>query len=150
MRKKHQLNLSALVDNLQKELVERRPTLRKMYDEVRMMKFVIRPLQGDIMRVDFNDSHLIETLWSLGKLDEFFQKKLKTVPSSQRESFMRLFDTLHQQFQGQLNKLNLRPEKQTSSSTLEMEIFKQRSLPKKSNCFREAKSYEKIPRRTGS
>ncbi len=133
MRKKHQLNLSALVDNLQKELVERRPTLRKMYDEVRMMKFVIRPLQGDIMRVDFNDSHLIETLWSLGKLDEFFQKKLKTVPSSQRESFMRLFDTLHQQFQGQLNKLNLRPEKQTSSSTLEMEIFKQRSLPKKSN-----------------
>lgn len=133
MRKKQQLNLSALVDTLQKELVERRPTLRKMYDEVRMMKFVIRPVQGDITRVDFNDSHLIETLWSLGKLDEFFHKRLKTIPFGQRESFMKLFDTLHQQFQGQLNKLNLRPEKQTSSPILEMEIFKKRTLPKKSN-----------------
>jgi len=133
MRKKQPINLSAFVDTLQKELVERRPTLRKMYDDVRMMKFVIRPLQGDITRVDFTDSNLIETLWSLGKLDEFFQKKLRTVPFNQRESFLRLFDTLHQQFQGQLNKLNLKPEKNITSPTLEMEIFKQRTLPKKSN-----------------
>lgn len=133
MKRKQQINLSALVTILQKELVEHRPTLRKMYEEVRMMKFVIRPLQGDITQVDFNDSHLIETLWSLGKLDEFFQKRIKSVPANQKETFLRLFDNLHQQFQGQLNKLHLKPEKNRAPSTLEMEIFKQKTLPKKSN-----------------
>ena len=133
MKKKQQINLSTIISALQKQLVGNRPTIAKMYEEIRMMKFVIRPLQGDITTLNFNDTKLIETLWSLGKLDEFFQKKFKEVPKNQRVSFMQVFDQIHKNFQDQLNTINLKPEKTTTFPVLEMEIFKEKSPQKKSN-----------------
>ena len=133
MKKKQQINLSTIISALQKQLVGNRPTIAKMYEEIRMMKFVIRPLQGDITTLNFNDTKLIETLWSLGKLDEFFQKKFKEVPKNQRGSFMQVFDQIHKNFQDQLNTINLKPEKTTTFPVLEMEIFKEKSPRKKSN-----------------
>ena len=46
-----------------------------MFEEVRMMKFKIKPIQGDVSAFNLKNERFIESLWSLGKLDEFFHKE---------------------------------------------------------------------------
>ena len=70
----------------------------------------------------------------LGKLDEVFQREYRKLPGDQKEIFFRLFDNLYQQFQDQLNKVNINPEvKSNLPQILEMEIFKDISTKKKVN-----------------
>lgn len=133
MRKRIQIDLSSLLANLQNEIVTNRPTVREMFDEVRMMKFRIRPLQGDISLINLHDHRLIEALWSLGKLDDFFQRSIKNIPIDQKELFLRAFESLQQKFQQQLNKITFQPERSTDSAILEMEIFRQHSIKKQAN-----------------
>ncbi len=108
-----------------KKALAAKPTTKKMFDEVRMMKFKIRPISGDVSLLALNNIHLIETLWSLGKLDETFQRELRKLSNDQKEIFFRMFDELYQQFQNQLNKITIRQEVKSSiPKLLEMEIFK--------------------------
>ena len=117
-----------MVSHFQKDILEHKPTATQMYQEIRMMQFKIKPLQGDISLLNLTNAHFIEILWSLGKLDEFFQGHYKKVTLRKRDLFLRLFDEIHGKFQDQLNALNLKPERIPDSSEMfEMEIFKERS-----------------------
>lgn len=131
-RKNNNDVLNILMDLTKK--LERKPPLQMMMDEIRMMRFKIKPLAGDISLLQFKNHQLIETLWSLGKLDEMFQKEFKHLTDKDKEVFFRLFDELYQQFQSQLNRLNLKAHPtQTSESIVEMEIFKEISANKRVN-----------------
>jgi len=119
-----------------KQMLDRKPEVETMFDEVRMMKFKIKPISGDISILHLKNNKLIEILWSLGKLDEIFQKEYRKLTVPQKEVFFRAFDTLYQQLQSQLNTVNLAKEKktpQTQSSVFEMEIFKESTGIKKVN-----------------
>jgi len=120
------VDLLLTLADFQKNILEKRPSVEKMFEEVRMMHFKIRPLQGDVSVLNLKETQLIETLWNLGKLDEFFRKHQGRFSSDQKEVFFRFFDELHDRFQSQLNKVNLRSMKELDfSSTIEMEIFKE-------------------------
>lgn len=116
-----------LISNFQRKMVNKKPSVVKMFEEIRMMRFKIRPLQGDISILNLKNKGFIEILWSLGKLDEFFQRQYKKISSRDRDLFLRLFDEMHDSFQNKLNALNLKPERvHESSQTFEMEIFKEK------------------------
>ena len=133
MVKKNSKDVVEILSNLKKALGVR-PPFEKMYEEIRMMRFKIKPISGDIFLIQLKNQRLIETLWSLGKLDEVFQQEYKMLDSEQKETFFRLFDNLYQQFQDQLNKINIKPEvRSTLPQVLEMEIFKDMSTNKKMN-----------------
>lgn len=105
-----------------------------MYEDIRLMKFKIRPLQGDISRINFNNDMLIEMLWSLGKLDEVFQSEYDMLSVQSRDSFYRLFDNLYKEYQSKLNNIHIRQDRLAeSSNALEMEIFKELPPEKKLN-----------------
>lgn len=133
MKRKLKIDLMDIVERLKKQLIQNRPTIAKMYQDIRMMNFVIRPVQGDITSINLKNERLIEALWSLGKLDEFFQTKFKDIPKNQKEVFVNLVNNLHKQFQLDLNKANLTLEKPALHPILEMEIFKKQAVEKKSN-----------------
>jgi hypothetical protein len=117
-----------------REMMNKKPPLDKMYDEVRMMRFKIKPLQGDISILNLKDSQLIETLWNLGKLDDFFHKRYRQVPARKKNLFFKVFQDLNHKFQQELNRLNLRQEKVINNpSLIEMEIIKENDLDKKPN-----------------
>lgn len=117
-----------------KKTLDIKPSIDKMYREVRMMRFKIKPISGDIFLLKLKNYQLIETLWGLGKLDEVFQREYNRVPREQQETFFRLFDNLYQQFQDRLNKINVNPEvKSHLPQVLEMEIFKDKTAKRKSN-----------------
>ncbi len=133
MGKKNNNDVIDIFSNLNKTLGAK-PPIEKMYEEIRMMRFKIKPISGDISLLQLTNQHLIEALWGLGKLDEVFQKEYKRLPNEQKEVFFRIFDKLYQQFQDQLNKINVNPEVRSNlSHVLEMEIFKDISTKRKVN-----------------
>ena len=120
--------------NKLKKTLGAKPTVEKMYEEIRMMRFKIRPISGDISLLQLKNHQLIETLWGLGKLDEVFQKEYDKLGNNQKEVFFRLFDNLYDQYQEELNKINVSKEiRPKLSQVFEMEIFKDFSAKRKSN-----------------
>jgi len=123
-----------LFQTFQKSL-DSQPPMATMREEISMMNFKIKPVQGDISFLDFNNQQLIEVLWRLGKLDDFFQKEFKKLAINQQTIFLNFFQNLHGDLQRKLNQLNLKSNKNLVSSTpfLEMEIIKERQETKKTN-----------------
>lgn len=133
MKKKEQKDVMEIVSHFQKTLMNK-PSVEQMLEEIRMMKFKVKPTHGDFSIVDLNDSHFIETIWSLGKLDELFQKEYQKLSNKKKGIFFNIFDNLYQKFQSDLNNLNLKKEKiQKPTSSFEMEIFKEKLVDKKIN-----------------
>lgn len=133
MSKGNNNNIIDIFSKLKKALGTK-PSHEKMYEEIRMMRFKIRPISGDISLLQLKNHQLIETLWGLGKLDELFQKEYDKLGNNQKEIFFRLFDNLYSQYQDQLNKININKEiKPRLSQVFEMEIFKDITARKKVN-----------------
>ena len=133
MRKGNKQDVVEIFSKLKKALASK-PTIKQMYEDIRMMKFKIRPISGDISLLKLKNLQLIETLWSLGKLDEVFQKEYLRLEKEQKEVFFRLFDNLYLQLQDQLNRIDINTEvKPPLPQVLEMEIFKDIPAKKKVN-----------------
>ncbi len=134
MPRKNNIDVINLLRNFQKNLDNHPPTA-EMYDEVRMMKFKIKPVQGDISLLNLNDQRLIEVLWRLGKLDDFFQSEFGHLNKKNKEVFYSFFESLHNNLQNQLNHLNLKDEygKIGKGTFFEIEIIKEGPGAKKIN-----------------
>ena len=90
-----------------------------------MMDFKIHPVSGDISQIGLNNKKLLETVWSLGKLDELFQKEYSHLSAKDKNVFVRIFDGLYRQFQTELSV--------NSTPVLEMEIFREKLSLKRVN-----------------
>lgn len=126
MGKKIRRDILELVSNFQAQ-IKNKPSLPQMSTELQMMKFKIRPIQGDFSAVDLKDEDFIRALWSLGKLDEFFQKEIVRLSKKERQIFIKIFDDLYRQYQQELNRVNIYRGEPVSeeNKVLEMEIFKE-------------------------
>ena len=127
MRKKNSVDVFDMIAQFQLNVLSKKPPVAQMYDEVRLMRFKIRPLNGEITTLDLNNNSFIEMLWGLGKLDEFYQIHIEKLPQNERQIFFRIFDELYQKFQQELNKVNLKREEMGANSSFEMEIFKDKT-----------------------
>ncbi|MEK7634057.1 MAG: hypothetical protein AAB437_04405 [Patescibacteria group bacterium] len=134
MRKKTTKDILSLFGEIQK-IISTKPSINQMFEEVQMMKFKIKPIRGDLMSFDLKNENFIESLWSLGKLDEFFFREVPTLSKKEKEIFMKFFDSLYFKYQQQLNQTNLQQRKLnlTKTGLLELEIYKERKLKKKVN-----------------
>ncbi|PIU37045.1 hypothetical protein CO005_00065 [Candidatus Roizmanbacteria bacterium CG_4_8_14_3_um_filter_34_9] len=132
--KKTNKDIISLFGNIQKVILTK-PDINQMFDELQMMKFKIRPIQGELMSFDLKNKQFIESLWSLGKLDEFFYREISSLSKKEKELFIKLFDSLYFKYQQQLNQSNLQKKKITLNRTglLELEIYKERKLKQKVN-----------------
>lgn len=102
-----------------------KPTLESMYNDVVMMKFKIKPLQGDIAILNFKNYDFISALWSLGKLDECIQQNFGKLESDEQEIFGKMIDYIRQEFQQKLNTANIKASaEEPNKSFFEMEIYK--------------------------
>jgi len=127
-------DILSLFGNIQK-IISAKPTINQMFEDVQMMKFKIKPIQGDVSAFNLKNERFIESLWSLGKLDEFFHKEFPQLSKKEQEVFLRFFDNLYFKYQQQLNQIDLQPTRMTSTKTglLELEIYKEGKLKKKVN-----------------
>lgn len=130
MKIRNETDVLQIFDTFQKT-IQNKPSHKQMMNEVRMMKFKVRPMQGDILLFNLQDERLIELLWSLGKLDELFHDKYQKLSSKDRGVFFRIFDSMYQKLQSDLGRINLRRDKASNiSPTVEIEIFKEKKQKK--------------------
>lgn len=128
MRKKSNTDVLETISKFQRNILEKKPSNDIMYQEVRMMKFKLKPVLGDISILNLENNNFIEVLWSLGKIDEFFQKQVDTLADDQRDIFYKMLDEIYEKYQDQLNTIDLKKESISQSAVgFEMEIFKERS-----------------------
>ena len=129
MKKKKTFDVLTLLTSFQDKIIKNKPPFEKMLDEIRMMKFRIRPLGGDLTRINFGDQQLIETLWNLGKIDDFFQNEYGGLTAQQKKIFFKFIDNIYRKFQNELNRIKFKNDQpQDMQAMVEMEIFKEKSL----------------------
>jgi hypothetical protein len=128
MRKKSNTDVIEMISRFQRTILENKPSKDIMYDEVRMMKFKIKPVLGDISILNLSNNNFIEILWSLGKIDEFFQKQVDNLNADQRDIFYKLLDEIYEKYQDDLNTIDLKKQDTAPSSPgFEMEIYKEKT-----------------------
>jgi len=118
-----------LLTRLEKVLREK-PSPGQILKEVQMMKFKIRPLVGDISLLNFKDWRLLEALWSLGKLDDFFEREIGGVSKEEKKTFFQVVEQIRGKLETQLANIHFKKRTQTPQ-VIEMEIFK--DSPRKKN-----------------
>ncbi len=130
MKDKNEIDVLKIFDNFHRTL-QKKPSQKQMMDEVRMMKFKVRPMQGDALLFNMFDERLIEVLWNLGKLDELFHSQYQKLSQKNKQLFFRIFDSMYEKLQSELNRINLRRDKASNiSPVVEIEIFKERAKKK--------------------
>lgn len=134
MKKKQTIDVLNMFMDFQNNVAQKKPSSREMFEELQMMRFKIKPVQGDLSILNFKDKQLIEILWNLGKLDEFFQKQYRHLSTAKKKTFYQLFENLHRNYQDQLSALSIQATEEVRlTSTVEMEIFKEELRGKKIN-----------------
>ncbi|PIV09611.1 hypothetical protein COS31_04735 [Candidatus Roizmanbacteria bacterium CG02_land_8_20_14_3_00_36_15] len=113
-----------------KSLLDHKPSHDQMIKEVQMMSFKIRPVAGDISLLNFKNQQLIEVLWGLGKIDDFFRKEFRRLRIHEKKTFFKLVGQMRGKLETQLNKINFRKPIETPQA-IEMEIVKE--YPRKKN-----------------
>jgi len=133
MKKKLTKDINSILKDFQ-NFLKKKPTPGEMLDEVRMMKFKIRPVSGDLMSVDLKNDKFIETLWNLGKLDEFYQSEYPKLSRKNKQVFFQIFENLYQKYRNDLNQVDVHQERTSHHpqhpQLLEVEIFKERKVRK--------------------
>lgn len=129
MKTQKKTDVFEIVSHFQKKIFEERPSIAEMEQEVRMMKFKIRPLLGDMSGLDFKNPEFIEALWNIGKLDEFFQHNVEKIHKNEIHLFERLVSEMRYEFQDDLSKASLHPSiaLRSASSPFEIEIYRERA-----------------------
>ena len=129
MKSAKKTDVFKLVAQLQKILTQRPPE-DQMLKEVQMMRFKIRPVYGDLSLLDFKNLQLVEVLWGLGKIEDFFYKEAKKLAGRDQKTFFKLIDQIRDRLENQLHKINFKSPV-VSPQMIEMEIFKE--YPRKKN-----------------
>jgi hypothetical protein len=117
-----------IIDSLNqiKKILFAQPDYQKMRDEIRMMGFKVKPLVGNVAEVNLQDLRLMEIIWRLGKLEEFFIRDFDKIPVKQQQSFLRIFEMVKKHLQDSLTRLDIRQNNpQNFSPWVEMEIIKE-------------------------
>ncbi|CAN5160426.1 hypothetical protein BH09PAT2_BH09PAT2_01820 [soil metagenome] len=118
------------IKRFQQTTLSNKPSVEQMVYEVRLMNFKIRPVTGNISTINFHNSDLIDALWSLGKLDEFFRQEIKNISMKDQDAFMRMVNEIRWNYQEQLNRVRLihTDPSLEDMPAFEAEIFKETSL----------------------
>ena len=130
MRATKKTDVYEAIRSFQQNTLGNKPAIEQMIYEVRLMNFKIRPVTGNISTVNFHNSDLIDALWSLGKLDEFYRQEIKNISSKDQEAFLRLVNEIRWNNQDKLNRVRLIHTDPTQEEfpAFEAEIFKETSL----------------------
>lgn len=130
MKATKKIDVYEAIKSFQQNTLGNKPSVEQMVYEVRLMNFKIRPVTGNISTINFRNSDLIDALWSLGKLDEFYRQQVNKISNKEQEAFMRLVNEIRWNYQEQLNKVRLihADPAQDEIPSFEAEIFKETSL----------------------
>lgn len=119
-------DIFAVLVEFEEQVLQNKPLLGRMKEEVRMMDFKIRPVQGDISNLDLTSTKFIEALWCMGKLDELYQHIGEDYSERDRELFAQFAASLQNTYMRQLQHIVVsHTEEDASTAQIEIEIYRE-------------------------
>ena len=118
-----------LFKSFKKNVLDKKPSHEQMVRDVYMMKFKIRPLQGDVSKLNFSNETFVETIWRLGKMDDFIEKHIHSIDKNQEHAFFHYFEGMYKQLQNTLSTLHFGTQTGdifVKRDFVEMEIYKEK------------------------
>lgn len=73
------------ITRLQRELMQNKPPFSEMVKEIQAMRFKISP-KGDMGQFNFSSPLLVELLWYIGKVDEFFAREMHNLTKQEQQA----------------------------------------------------------------
>lgn len=121
-----------------KNILNKKPTLEKMKEELRLMGFHIRPLAGNLTFLsEVKNNKFIEALWTLGKIDILIEKNFHRLTSEEKKLILQSVEEIEEKMEFALpveesSSFKNRTD-ENSSSYLMLEIFRKDHLKRKIN-----------------
>ncbi|MFO0703873.1 MAG: hypothetical protein U0525_04070 [Patescibacteria group bacterium] len=123
-----------LAAKFKKEVLEAKPHIKIMKDEIQMNKLKVRPFAGDLFQLNMANPQFISNLWGLLKLEEFVMHAENVLPADEADLFFKLMTQYREELQSDINKVDLRlPHLKTKGVNVPvtMEIFRDVAKRKK-------------------
>lgn len=124
MKQNAQKTALALIRKMKQEVEDARPPIQTMLDDIKMMRFKIRALFGDISLLAKKDHIFVEALWKLGKMDEIVTTEVAALSRDEQKIF---FHYMENKQSPPIDYHALPPH----APVLEIEIIKERKNIKK-------------------
>ncbi len=119
-------DIFAVMVDFNQNVLQHMPSVSTMREEVSMMDFKIRPVQGDISALDLTSNKFIEALWCMGKLDELYQNDICDYEESDRELFSQFTTNIQNRYTSELQRLvSTQTNKQEKAPYVEIEIYRE-------------------------
>lgn len=121
------MSIVKLNQELQK-IVKTTPPFNQMIKEIKMMHLKIKPVFGDITKINFRNQKLLKTLWQIGKIEEFYNFWANNVKKEEKKIFNQMIFESKNQVEAKLReiKVDAYSEVSTPPQLVEMELFKYR------------------------
>lgn len=114
-----------MIVEFEERIIRNKPTIAFMKEEVRMMDFKIRPVQGDISSLDLTSTKFIEALWCMGKLDELYQHIGADYTEQDRDLFAQFAASLQNTYMRELQHVMVSDREDVPAPQIEIEIYRE-------------------------
>jgi len=117
------------------ELIKKKPSVKKMIEEITMMGLKIKPIFGDISVLNLSNKKIVEVFWSLGKFDDFFQAYYEKLSDNELSILLDYFDYLKNELTVSLQKPIFKTENLSNVKLgiFEIEVLRLKNHQKKPN-----------------
>lgn len=123
-----------------RNILDKKPSFEKMKEEVRLMGFNIRPVEGNPLIINrIRDVKLIEVLWTLGKIDSLMEENFHRLNKQQKKLFLQLIKAIQEKLSLSVSlaadETNYfkKDDKEEISSYLMLEVFRKNKIKKNIN-----------------
>lgn len=134
--KNHQNNrVLELIEKITQEINNIRPSKEKMLEEIKMMRFKIRPVVGDVFEVAKKEEIFLESLWQIGKIEQIVSGAVEKLTKKEKEMFFQFIENLQSQMEEKIasfvssSKMSFNEKK--GITILELEVFKDKNFNKR-------------------
>jgi len=126
MRKKSNL---ALIFKKLYSILTKKPTLKKMMTDIKMMKFKISPIVGNIEDLRPYHKEFTKLLWYLGKAEEVINEDFNKLSQEDKIIFLEAWESFSSKLQKDFFSTRLNSNRIAFGNILlEIEIFRDNSL----------------------
>lgn len=114
-----------VIKRVQNEVENAKPSHKQMLEDVKMMRFKIRPVFGDIAILAKKDIGFLEALWKIGKMEEIINHEIIKLNTVEKEIFFHYWQNKHQLTNKASFNLSNKPiDDKQHAAVLEIEVVK--------------------------
>lgn len=112
------------------EVEEASPSPESMLSDMKHMKFKVRSISGDIDVLSRIQSHILESLWRIGKLDQIVTEAFPNLSDMDQDQLLDYVEQVEMKTQHQLEAVKMAfPVNKAPQQTLHIEVFRDEKKP---------------------